>query len=434
MTITNQVKKFLIDAYFICVFILGTGAFVTLLVDTQDAAAVGAGSPVLKVAWGLVYLISLIRILPHRGLVARVLRQNKAMVFLLLLTLVSFLWSLDPVVTLHLAAALWATTLVAIDLSIHYSFRRQVQLLCIALLICMVLSVMADALAPGFIPGREAEGPSWHGIFGFKNNFGKMICLTFVTCLALVRRSNLLRLTVFVCGIGLAVLSKSASAVAYTALLCLILAMWSILKWDPKPRAAALLLVFTTVAISGYFAVQNFDRLMAMIDKDPHMTGRVDLWQYAMLDVQQRPILGYGYGAFWNYDSQPARRIRQAVKWDEAPHSQNGYIELSLSVGLLGLLTSFVMYGTMAKRGYRYFMAGPEAYRRWPLTLLAFVLIYSCTEAGFIQGNNISWILFASFAFSYVLAEEPVSREVRSTVRVKDEPFLLVPTVSREIY
>ena len=64
------------------------------------------------------------------------------------------------------------------------------------------------------------------------------------------------------------------------------------------------------------------------------LTNRTPLWNECMTYVEKKPWLGYGYDAFWT----PYRiyLISQHQGWS-VPHSHNGYIELLLSLGVVGL-------------------------------------------------------------------------------------------------
>ena len=403
MTISDDLRNTFWDAYYVAVLTLSTGAFVTAFVNVKDGSTAADGSPLFKVLWGLIYLVSVIRLIPYRDALPLFLKHNKALALLVLLALISALWSIDSVASLHLAATLALTTLISLDISSHYSMERQMDLICIALVITTLLSVVVELFLPGVIPGRDAEDAAWHGVFGFKNDFGRMICLTLIACLSRSKSSWKAGVTTVAVGIVLAIMSHSASAVGYVCILTVFFYGWSIVKWPTTEKRSAILLVMVIVCMFGYWSSQNFVQLTAAIDKDPHMTGRVDLWQLSIDDIEVKPLLGYGYKAFWGYDSQPARRIREAVNWDEAPHAHNGYIDLALSLGIVGLVTYFVAVCSTLQRAYTYWLGGYEPSRKWPLTLLAFVSIYQCTESGIVGGNSIVWILFCCLAFSLSL-------------------------------
>jgi exopolysaccharide production protein ExoQ len=291
-------------------------------------------------------------------------------------------------------------------------------LLCCALVLVVVLSVAVELFLPGYVPGSDLEGAAWHGVFGRKNEFGRMICLTVSACLSSVQRSQRLKIFIAAGGFVLALLSRSAGAVIYLSLMIAIIMMWSILRWGPKPRKLGIIATTIIAALSITCAWREFTRITYMIGKDPDMTGRVDLWILSIADIRDRPLLGYGYQAFWGVTSQPARRIREAVHWDNAPHSHNGYIDLTLSLGLVGMLAYALTCSVVARRAYAFLVRGPDNYRKWPLSLLALVLLYQLTESSNVTGNNILWMSFCSLAFSLGQPEEKVSIQESPLSRV----------------
>jgi len=416
VTIPREVVRKLVDAYFVCVYALSTGAFVSFFVEFDTGADNSAGSPVFKVIWCLVYLITMSRLITRRNELATVCRANKPLISIVVLSLASVVWSIDRFATLHLAATLAFTTLIALDLSTTYSIKRQLELLCQAFILLLALSVIAEVFFPGLVPVRVSEEGAWHGVFAFKNNFGRIICLTVVACLSLIDRKPYIKILVLLGGITLGVLSKSVGSVGYTILLVGSVFLWPLLKWRPKPRAFAIVALSIPILLTVFYVSQHFTRVLAMADKDPHMTGRVDIWQLAISDIRAKPLLGYGYSAFWTYGSQPARRIREEINWDDAPHAHNGYIDFALSLGTLGIVTYFLAYIIVVRNAFRFFLDGTESYRKWPLSYLVFVLLYQCTESGIVGGNTFLWIVFASLAFSLSLIKEQSVIETAPTM------------------
>lgn len=405
MTIPKHIVSLIRDVYFVCVLVLTIGAFASLFLDTGDLATASQGSPFLKAVSAVIFGVALIRVFLRRREAVGLLRENRTLVLFLLLILGSTLWSIDQSATLHTWATLFGSTLIAIDLSINYSLEKQLRLVCIALVSIAALSVVVELLLPGLIPGQDLEGSAWHGLFGVKNVFGKAICLTVIACLCLFRKAFFTRFLIIAAGVTLGYLSQSISSVGYMLLLVLTFALLPVLKWRPLPRRLAVSGLILAALLTMYFLATHLDSATAALDKDPHLTGRTDLWEYSIDSIKDKPLLGYGYQAFWTYDSVPARRIREAINWDSAPHAHNGYIDLTLQVGLIGLAAYFALLAVFAKRAFAYFADGPEDYRRWPLTFLAFTLFYQLTESSMVSTGCL-WTIFCSLMLSLNSAQD----------------------------
>jgi O-antigen ligase len=82
-------------------------------------------------------------------------------------------------------------------------------------------------------------------------------------------------------------------------------------------------------------AAVSLDSLLELIGKDPTMTGRTDIWGYVVPYIYQRPLLGWGYAAFWSTLNPAAWEIANALRW-YSPEAHNGLLEILLSGGLVG--------------------------------------------------------------------------------------------------
>jgi exopolysaccharide production protein ExoQ len=281
------------------------------------------------------------------------------------------------------------------------------QIVCIALVGVVAMSVVAQALFPQFVPGSDLEGTAWHGVFARKNEFGRIVCLTATAILPLVLRSRWKTLlTIGIAGV-LAALSRSVSAMIYLAFMVGVTKACSMVLLPPRLRALIIACVLCTVGAATYFIGTGFDEITTMMGKDSHLTGRSDLWSNALVAIADRPLLGYGFQAFWGVGSEPARTVRQAAGWEDAPHAHNGYIDLTLSIGLVGLVTYLTTVASGFWRATQYLLAGDDPYRRWPLSCLIFISAYQISETTIMSGNTFLWLVFASLSISLTM-EGPV--------------------------
>jgi exopolysaccharide production protein ExoQ len=388
-------------AYVIFILILSTDAFLPLLVRGNDPQDVTQGSPAMQASWGIIYCISLASLFKRRDhgvtLVLSKIRTNKPLAFLVLLTFASTTWSIDTWATFHGAVILTLSALMAIDLATRYNVVRQIQLVCIALALCVFISAFLELALPGLIPSAGFEGNAWHGVFTNKNQLGRMSTLGVAAYLAWPRQPRWRKVAAVLCGIVIGILAQSASSVGYLVIICVAVIASAALKWKPRPRKVAIVAGTAIALVAVSTAMLNPVRTMTLIGKDPTMTGRVGLWKLSLGAVEQQPLKGYGYRAFWSSKSAVARPIRQELNWD-APHSHDGYIEVALALGLVGLMTYILVIAGICRRGVVLFMGGSGNYRTWPLVYLLFMSIYQVTESTMITGNTIFWILLVWLA------------------------------------
>ncbi len=127
--------------------------------------------------------------------------------------------------------------------------------------------------------------------------------------------------------------------------------------------------------------------LIALLGRRPDLTTRVPMWQ-DLIGMVKNPLVGFGFESFW----LGSRRELMAERWGIDMQAHNGYLEMYLNMGLVGLffIFSWVLSG-MAKIKYYLSIDYPVALLRFCFMLV--VLVYNWTEATF-YGVSIMWMIF----------------------------------------
>lgn len=55
--------------------------------------------------------------------------------------------------------------------------------------------------------------------------------------------------------------------------------------------------------------------ILGALGKDASLTGRTDVWEFVIDRIKDRPILGYGFGTFWNGLDGKSAYVVRAVRW-----------------------------------------------------------------------------------------------------------------------
>jgi exopolysaccharide production protein ExoQ len=390
------------NAFTLVVLFLSTGAFLSLVVGT-GIQATSEGSPLTQAMWAVVFLIVALIAISMRRQIAPLVRANKCLCLFVLFTIVSAVWSQDRFGTLRQGLALLGTTLFGVEIAVRYTIRQQVRLACIVLGSVIVLSIATQIFFPGLIPQEVGSDPSvWQGAFGQKNTLGRIVVLGAAAFLCRPRRSR--RDTVILIGLMLVagavvVAAHSASSLVELVAIVLISRALAGLRWRPSRLMIAVSLSLVIALPAVYLALNNVDRVTAVLGRDATLTGRTDLWRFVARSIASRPILGYGYGVFWQFSSEGAARIRGAIGWD-APSAHDGYMDLLLDVGVIGLLLYVVAFVVAARRAVILYRSGPPNNMMWPLLVLTEILLCQITEASIVSPHSTYWILYVAVAFS----------------------------------
>src|SRR5262249_18406741 len=128
----------------------------------------------------------------------------------------------------------------------------------------------------------------------------------------------------------------------------------------------------------------------ATLGRDTTMTGRTDLWD-AVLPLNPNPLLGAGYESFWLGDRLKALWTRF---WWQPNQAHNGYLEVYLNLGLLGLLLVGVFLLTSYQRIWR--PTNAVGFASLSLAIWTITLLHNVTEAGVFKGSLWVPLLLAS--------------------------------------
>ena len=206
------------------------------------------------------------------------------------------------------------------------------------------------------------------------------------------------------------------SANSATALACFILGAGLILATKLRlirrnPAAVHVLVVLLAVGASGVILFGGRATAAAALGRNATLTGRTDIWA-AIVPMATNPLVGAGFESFW-LNPNVHRRLWQLFPGLPLNEAHNGYIEMYLELGWLGL----VLIWLILIDGYR---RSVKAFRRIPALgglLIAYVLsamVYNVTEAGFRMLHPM-WIFFllavveaTSIAAGVVKASQPL--------------------------
>jgi len=160
-------------------------------------------------------------------------------------------------------------------------------------------------------------------------------------------------------------------------------------KWVAERTSYMHVLVGSAVALP-LFAIflDTAGSLVHALGRNTTLTGRLSIWT-AVLSVQTNPLLGTGYESFWL-----GSRLQRV--WDMTStgiqEAHNGYIEVYLNLGWIGLILLCGLIVTGYRHAYALYCRDPHV-GRLRLALLTAGVIYGLTEASFRMMSPI-WIAF----------------------------------------
>ncbi len=345
--------------------------------------------------------------------------RNIALMALLLLALVSVAWSDFPMI----AFKRWFRDLgnylvVLVVLSDPHPFEAVLTLLRRLFFLLIPLSVVLIK----YYPDLGKQFSYWTGATEFigaatsKNMLG-VLCLVsglFFFWDTLTRWSDrkdqrtrrIIKVNMAFIAMTLWLLNLASSA---TSTICLTMGCLIILAASTNvfQRSPGFLKFMIPTAFCIYLVLAfgfNINGEMAgAVGRDPSLTGRSNIWA-AVLSTHTNPIVGTGYESFWL-----GPRLDHVWKLaGQVNEAHNGYLELYLNLGLVGVFFFFIFmvasYRTICKRLSPSFSLASLGLALWTV-----MLFYNMTESAAFRGQ-FSWVIFA-MVIILVSARDPIARD-----------------------
>ena len=364
-----------------------TGALMRILSGGGDTLD---GDPRAQAFLAMCYLSVFAIAVAHARWTIWVVRRNPAILVLLAVAFLSAFWAEMPDLVVRRAIAVAGTTLFGLVVAIRLTFAEQLKLFRWATRAAAAMCIAVLIFAPGAAISAGVEGSSLRGIFNHKNHLGAAMALGFLIewfFPETTRKAKLVRglsLTVY---LVLLVLSNSMTSVVAFATTFLVVYSFRFLYSRCK---IPLPLLFTMLLLGAGLAVAIESSAVQLLGRSSDLTGRTELWSFTLDMIAKHPFLGFGLSGFWMGASQESLSVQTLLGWTPV-YSHNGYLEILLSLGLVGLLLVLVIVGTGVKRVLHRARISDSIQEMWPIAFFTFFLIHNLAECTILLQNCLEW-------------------------------------------
>ncbi len=372
--------------------------------DPEVTTIVGGRMALTYVSWGLLAAVGMLCV---AGSDAPALKSLVTPLHLCLLgwLMISILFSESRGVSMQRFVLAASVTSVAVLLPLLPPTQRSFNLcLGAAALVLLALCYLGIVLAPQYsmhsaldVTEPQLAG-DWRGSFGHKNVASPVMTI-------------LVYVGIYLSAVGSFVMGPAIAALAgiflvftggkTSSVLCLAIYVLASLVyvtpglWLKRIICFAPLLAMNLLTVGSVMspALGAMTRLLPL---DPTFTGRSAIWEFALAAVAEKPVVGHGYGAFW--DDVSARQTAQGAEWaTSAAHSHNSYLDLAVTIGLPGLLLVILVFVLAPLGNFHTAQARNRsgALAKLFLTVWLFGLYYGATETFLLERQNPVWFMFA---------------------------------------
>ena len=268
---------------------------------------------------------------------------------LAIIALASFTWSVSAADTIREAGVMLLTVVYLGMIAGIANWDNILKSMWEACLILMVVTAFLFLAVPKLGVMQEIYPGALVGPWFEKNATGQFFFWAGLINLAYAavkpKRAITALLMMFVCG-GALILTESTTALLAYILVITVFGAVLFLRRNPLISLPVLaIIVFASVPLTLTIMGQS-DTILQSLGKSGTLTGRIPVWD-AIYDYafSQRPLLGYGYSAFWVSEFEYTARVHvyDALKY-RVPHSHNAYVEARLDLGYVGAVMFLIAF------------------------------------------------------------------------------------------
>jgi O-antigen ligase len=321
-----------------------------------------------------------------------------SILLLLIWSVLSASWSEAAITSLAKATSYAFVYFSAIYFALQLSTQQLLRSSLKAALVVVLISVILAILLPNSAGTTTFHEGAWRGVFMQKNVLGRaaliLALLAYVMLVSKVAKDNQ-RLAYFAFAVALLTLIKSTSVTAMGVLGIVMLSLPIVMKLRDLNPLARYYFVFLFIMVAP-FSILIADTALASFaeatGKSITLTGRIPLWAFSLEQLSQQPMIGFGlegyFGTYIDYSFF-------AVEGWFAEHAHNGFIDLALELGIVGLAlfcVSFIWFNMMILRQ----SSAPDAtILGCFMALIALLLIFmNLTESNLYRSSNTLWFLY----------------------------------------
>lgn len=357
------------------------------------------GSLASEFFWGSAYAISIWRLIVHRERAGRLLKRTWPLVTFLGLAVASYFWSVAPAITLRNAMEMVGMSAACYYFVVRFTLGEFLEIAVKYFVGVSIVSAVLIFLWPSH--GRSSYGVvGWAGLFSEKNGFGAAMSLSILTYgVAAATAEGARRWRMLSCVLmGIFLLAGSQSV---TSLLIFVstaaTVVATVLCSSPRYGITARFAVIS-VALAGIIGITligpDTSPVLGFFGKSENLSGRADFWPGVIRAIGDRPILGFGYNAFFLAAETEKQYLAPLLGWWFPFHAHNSYYQATLSLGFVGVTIFACALVPAVLLSIMRVVRDHEVVAAWPLAMLVYVILGSFTETYFGLPNFITSVFF----------------------------------------
>lgn len=248
---------------------------------------------------------------------------------------------------------------------------------------------------------------AWKGLYWHKNHMG--LIAAFINILFIVNIiDGLQSKRPYLAFWGLYLYSlffiyKTDSVAAYLTTISIhavIMLTFLWIRFRKNIRSFHYLAFIVFLALASLTLYMNMDYFLGLFNRNASLTGRIPMWTH-LFDtyLSQRPFLGYGFNAFWYLDPHRVAMQKAAGYPDPIVIADNGFIDILVNTGILGLTLFSIFYFVLWWRSIKYAGKAKDIIGLFPVILMSYTLLANISWSLIFENENFFMLIMISVLF-----------------------------------
>jgi exopolysaccharide production protein ExoQ len=381
----------------------GVSPFVNEPTATRAVATGSAGGILFERASKLLISVACMAFaLRRHAFVRRLSMQTKLITIYPLLALLLAPLSQMPTRTISSGGLLLSAILLLYYIMSRYSLDQVLEIMLALGTLTMAASIIFALALPQYgLDQMGGHSNAWKGIFSAKNYLGNLALFFLTIAVSYRGRTPFLHsirvLQIILCLAAIA-FSRAATAYLLTAvyMVCL-LSLRTLCRFRKKDYLVVCLLLLMIFSAALVVIVASPGFLMDLLGKDMTLTGRTGIWNAVLDSIVKRPLLGYGYQAFWLGMEGESYRVILAVSWMLA-QAQNGFLDIMLENGVAGLAIVLLVFAFAFRDAVVCLLRSRDTTQlravEWYLIIVILTLVYNLDESFLFEPKHLGSMIF----------------------------------------
>jgi exopolysaccharide production protein ExoQ len=307
----------------------------------------------------------------------------KLITLLSLLTIGSALWSQDPLRSAFNGTLYTVETLFAFYLAVKFDAEKMTSIMMMVGGVLGGFGLIMALLFPQLGTLHSArDGLAWQGLFSDRSAAAKCLVFLLSPALTLHRRSFRYRQVIYIALMSLMIFMAHAMT-ARVVLLAYVVFMALIRVFTKFGRRSALLVcggLLLGLVLTACICLPLLPMALQGLGRNATLSGRTGIWAAVLISIAKRPLLGYGFYAFWRGLTGESASLIVRSNWLFG-YAHNGVLEICLQMGVMGVAVFFATLFQAIRNAWFCLRNGCPPGVEWYIGVIFLTIIYNVDES-----------------------------------------------------